>query len=250
MGNVEYVNMLLKSTELIYIDTSTVMNVERFELFVYRVRDALIKIGKKIIVSETVCLELTRLIDVEEKQESVLSIFEILNDNAGIFDVRNNDLRKSDVLDAFADSKLLAELLGNMTTQSQLLITNDRNFGSDAYNLNSMDSCKGKKIKVCYLNCIGELHMCDCVNKNSKVKSVSEVEREVEQKVKQEIEQKLEQKTEHQQEEIQHKTQNESMPKKVGLSIVSFVVGLGVGINGYKYRNEITRMITKVGGIR
>ncbi len=150
MGNVEYVKMLLKSAELIYIDTSTVMNVERFESFVYKVRDVLIEMRKKIIVSETVCLELTRLIDVEEKQEYVLKNFEILNDNADIFDVRNTALRKADVLDAFADSKLLAELLENMVNQRQLLITNDRNLGSDAYNLNSMDSCKGKTIVNSY----------------------------------------------------------------------------------------------------
>lgn len=34
------------------------------------------------------------------------------------------------------------------------------------YNLNSLESCKGYTIKVCYLNRFGELHRCDCTKEN------------------------------------------------------------------------------------
>ena len=44
------------------------------------------------------------------------------------------------------------------TDYKQLLITNDKNLCIDAFNLNTLNSCKGQQIMVCYINKNGKLH--------------------------------------------------------------------------------------------
>ena len=53
---------------------------------------------------------------------------------------------------AFADSELLSRLTKEKTEFSQLLITNDKKLSVDAYSLNNLNSCLGKKISVCYIS--------------------------------------------------------------------------------------------------
>lgn len=168
MTNLEYVTSLVKNNDKIYIDTSALMNVEELELLVRSMREILWAEDKHIIVPRAVCMELLRHLDSSDsrKREIVLKILEIFCRNENAFSIQNTDLENEDFMKAFADAKLLAELTENKSSCKQLLITNDRKLGRDAYELNKLESCKGHIIKVCYLNRLGELHRCDCVRED------------------------------------------------------------------------------------
>lgn len=68
------------------------------------------------------------------------------------------DLKQSEVGSAFADSELLSRITKDKSKHSQLLITNDKNLSVDAYKLNKLYSCKGKKIMVCFIDNLGQLN--------------------------------------------------------------------------------------------
>ena len=165
MTNLEYVTALIKSNDRIYIDTSALMNVEELELLASKIQDILVAEGKMIIVPRVVCLELLRHFEGSDTRKKDLSVrvFDVLSRYESVFSVQDVETDGLDLMKVFADAKLLAELTENKSTCKQLLITNDRNLGHDAYDLNKLASCRGHAIKVCYLNRFGELHRCDCV---------------------------------------------------------------------------------------
>jgi hypothetical protein len=150
------------------------MNVEELELFTNNIQEILMLEGKQIIVPRVVCMELLRHFAGadDRKKKIAVEVFDVLCRHEKIFCVQNTDIGDVDLMKAFADVKLLAELTENKSSCSQLLITNDRKLSRDAYDLNNLESCKGHSIKVCYLNHFGELHRCECV-KEAQRQSVS-----------------------------------------------------------------------------
>lgn len=168
MTNMEYVSSLIKDTDIIYIDTSALMNVDRLGIFINNIQNLLLLEDKKMVVQHEVWMELLRHAEGgdTEKRDIALKVLEILCKYRKFFYITDSKSDQYDFMKVFADSRLLAELTTNKATSKQLLITNDRDLGQDAYNLNSLESCKGYTIKVCYLNRFGELHRCDCTKEN------------------------------------------------------------------------------------
>ena len=80
-----------------------------------------------------------------------MAAIELLALNKAIFQVENVPLTAEEIAHTFADAQLLAELTLHRSDYNQLLITNDRKLSCDAYDLNQQQSCKGRKVLVCYI---------------------------------------------------------------------------------------------------
>ena len=230
MTNLEYVTDLIKSNDKIYIDTSALMNVEELELFAKNVQEILQTEGKHIIVSHEVYMELLRHLNGldDRKRHLVHKVFDIFFRYENIFSVQDTDISNVDFLKAFADAKLLAELTENKSFWRQLLITNDRKLGHDAYDLNHLESCRGYNIKVCYLNRFGELHRCDCV-KDAQVQQLSSEPEVVIKEVVKVINKKEEKEV-------------DSWIPKVIVPVATLLVGFTVG----KYGSDTWKFIKKI----
>ena len=160
MTNREYVEDLLALNEKIYIDTSSLMNDTELSRFLEQYQDIFGALDKKIIVTREVCLEIVRHLSSKnfEKQEKAKSVILLFNNYSNLFIFEDKDLKQSEVSSAFADSELLSRITKDKSKHSQLLITNDKNLSVDAYKLNKLYSCKGKKIMVCFIDNLGQLN--------------------------------------------------------------------------------------------
>ena len=160
MTNREYVEDLLALNEKIYIDTSSLMNDTELGRFLVQYQDIFEALNKKIIVTREVCLEIVRHLSLKniEKQEKAKSVILLFKNYSNLFIFEDKDLKQSEVSSAFADSELLSRITKDKSKHSQLLITNDKNLSDDAYKLNKLYSCKGKKIMVCFIDNLGQLN--------------------------------------------------------------------------------------------
>lgn len=160
MTNREYVEDLLALNEKIYIDTSSLMNDTELGRFLVQYQDIFEALNKKIIVTREVCLEIVRHLSSKniEKQEKAKSVILLFKNYSNLFIFEDKDLKQSEVSSAFADSELLSRITKDKSKHSQLLITNDKNLSVDAYKLNKLCSCKGKKIMVCFIDNLGQLN--------------------------------------------------------------------------------------------
>ena len=160
MTNREYVEDLLALNEKIYIDTSSLMNDTELGRFLVQYHDIFEALNKKIIVTREVCLEIVRHLSSKniEKQEKAKSVILLFKNYSNLFLFEDKDLKQSEVSSAFADSELLSRITKDKSKHSQLLITNDKNLSVDAYKLNKLYSCKGKKIMVCFIDNLGQLN--------------------------------------------------------------------------------------------
>ena len=160
MTNREYVEDLLALNEKIYIDTSSLMNDTELGRFLVQYQDIFEALNKKIIVTREVCLEIVRHLSSKniEKQEKAKSVILLFKNYSNLFIFEDKDLKQSEVGSAFADSELLSIITKDKSKHSQLLITNDKNLSVDAYKLNKLYSCKGKKIMVCFIDNLGQLN--------------------------------------------------------------------------------------------
>ena len=160
MTNLEYVNSLIRFNDIIYIDTSSLMNVQDLRMFLDNYQQYLIKYNKKIIVTREVCLEIVKHLSskIESKQFKAQRVIDLFKEFRDVFIFEDQNLNNLDAEKAFADSELLSRLTMGKTEFSQLLITNDKKLSVDAYNLNNLNSCFGKKISVCYISKNGFLH--------------------------------------------------------------------------------------------
>ena len=160
MTNREYVEDLLALNEKIYIDTSSLMNDTELGRFLVQYQDNFEALNKKIIVTREVCLEIVRHLSSKniEKQEKAKSVILLFKNYSNLFIFEDKDLKQSEVSSAFADSELLSRITKDKSKHSQLLITNDKNLSVDAYKLNKLYSCKGKKIMVCFIDNLGQLN--------------------------------------------------------------------------------------------
>ena len=160
MTNREYAEDLLALNEKIYIDTSSLMNDTELGRFLVQYQDIFGSLDKKIIVTREVCLEIVRHLSSKniEKQEKAKSVILLFKNYSNLFIFEDKDLKQSEVSSAFADSELLSRITKDKSKHSQLLITNDKNLSVDAYKLNKLYSCKGKKIMVCFIDNLGQLN--------------------------------------------------------------------------------------------
>lgn len=160
MTNREYVEDLLALNEKIYIDTSSLMNDTELGRFLVQYQDIFEALNKKIIVTREVCLEIVRHLSSKniEKQEKAKSVILLFKNYSNLFIFEDKDLKQSEVGSAFADSELLSRITKDKSKHSQLLITNDKKLSVDAYKLNKLYSCKGKKIMVCFIDNLGQLN--------------------------------------------------------------------------------------------
>lgn len=120
--------------------------------------------GKRIIVPKAVYTELARHMGSEDEKKSALAMdaVDLMALNKDIFQVENAPLSEDEIAHAFADAQLLSELTLHRSDYNQLLITNDCKLSCDAFDLNQQQSCKGRRVIVCYINYYGELQCCDC----------------------------------------------------------------------------------------
>ena len=230
MTNLEYVTGLIKSNDKIYIDASALMNVDELEVFSKNIQDILLAEKKQIIVTRDVFIELLRHFkgSDDRKRNLVTKVFDVFFRYENVFSVQNTNINDANYLKAFADAKLLAELTEHKSSWRQLLITNDKKLGQDAYDLNNLESCKGYNIKVCYLNHFGELHRCDCV-KETKMRTVSA---EPEVIIKEVIKVVT----------VKEEKETDSWIPKVIVPIATLLTGFAVG----KYGNEVWEYVKKI----
>ena len=163
MTNSQYTEQTLASVQRILVDTSTLMT-SGFQRFISNSKDLLVTGNQKIIVPKAVYTELARHMGSEdvEKCERAMAAVDLLALNKDIFQVESVPLSEDEIAHAFADAQLLSELTLHRSDYNQLLITNDRKLSCDAFELNQQQSCKGRKVLVCYINWCGELQCCDC----------------------------------------------------------------------------------------
>ena len=163
MTNTQYIEKIISSVDRILVDTSTLMS-PGFQQFVFINKDTLFSLKKKLIVPKAVYTELARLMGStnSEKAEHAMAAVELLSLNKDIFSVESAPLTEEEIAHAFADAQLLSELTIHKSDSNQLLLTNDKKLSCDAYDLNQQQSCKGRKVLVCYINWYGEMQCCEC----------------------------------------------------------------------------------------
>ena len=160
MTNLEYVNSLIVFNDIIYIDTSSLMNVEELRKFLESYSQIFIENNKRILVTREVCLEIVKHLrsKLESKQYKAEKVIEIFKEYYELFIFEDHNLNNIEANSAFADSELLSRITRGKTKYRQLLITNDKKLSVDTYNLNNLNSCFGEKISVCYISQDGLLH--------------------------------------------------------------------------------------------
>ena len=163
MTNSQYTEKTLASVQRILVDTSTLMT-SGFQRFISNNKELLVTGNQKIIVPKAVYTELARHMGSEdaEKCDRAMAAVDLLALNKDVFQVESVPLSEDEIAHAFADAQLLSELTLHRSAYNQLLITNDRKLSCDAFDLNQQQSCKGRKVLVCYINWCGELQCCDC----------------------------------------------------------------------------------------
>ncbi len=163
MTNVQYIENTISTVDRILLDTSTLMT-PGCRQFILNNKTLLCDSGKKLLVPKAVYSELARHLgsDDPEKREHAAAAIELVCTNKEIFETETISLTEEEIAHAFADAQLLSELTLHRSDFNQLLITNDRKLSCDAFDLNQQQSCRGRKVFVCYINRFGEMHRCDC----------------------------------------------------------------------------------------
>ncbi len=214
MNNLDYIKSVLKKNDVILIDTSSAMDYKGFKKLVDQIELPLIENNKNIIVPKVVWMELIRHLNSsnEEKKVKASHAIYIINEHRNIFMLEDDNLDYDKMIKTFADAELLSDLIKNKVMYNQLLITNDKKLSIDAFNLNNQESCKGRKINVCYITNSGNLKTCECVyNKKATLEPAIE-------------EKNLDVKTSLSDKE-------EALLTKVGLPLIAFIAGLVLGKN-------------------
>lgn len=162
-----YIEYLLNNNDVIYIDTSSVMFTKEFKGFIECNRDKFIKMNKRITITREVCLEIIKhyMSTIEEKHNKAKIVLSIMKQFQEIFIIEGDTFNTEEIQKAFADSELLARITKTKPQYRQLLITNDKNLSIDVDSLNGLNSCKGKKIMVCYIDENGNLNRGKTANK-------------------------------------------------------------------------------------
>lgn len=162
--NLDYITKQISENEIIWIDTCTMMYIQRFESFIKNVRPILIESNKKIQIPDCVMAELAKhqLSADACKQASATEALSLIKSNNDILKVEHLDNDASNG-ENFADPKILTVILEKRRNIPQLLISNDQRLTSDAYKFNDLESFYGSRVSVCYIGANGDMNMCDCV---------------------------------------------------------------------------------------
>lgn len=152
-----YIGELGKVNKERYIDTSTIMNTKRLAKFIEKAKESLIANNIKIKVSKPVIEELTKhsLRNDETRKRLAIRGLQLISENKEIFEIEGLDEEMDKKV--FADKELLATIMNNRSSRSQMLITNDKNLAIDAYKINNLKSVNGGVVYVCYIDEEGEL---------------------------------------------------------------------------------------------
>ncbi len=172
MNNTQYIEKVFHNVGRVLVDTSTLMT-PGFQHFIQNNKEHLVASGKKIIIPKAVYTELAKHLDSDnhDKSKHAIDAVALIVTNEDLFQIEKHELTEEEVAHAFADAELLSDLTLHRNDCNQLLISNDRNLSSDAFDLNQQKSCMGRKILVCYINYLGELQCCDCVNDSNEMKT-------------------------------------------------------------------------------
>ena len=146
----------IKCVDLIYIDTSSIMNVKTFIEFVNSNLEYLINSHKKIIIIGAVNYELHEHLKSEyyHLRKYAKEALDYIYKNKNIFDIHDQKRYET-----FADSRFQVELLEQRRYRKQLLITDDIKLAKDINNFNYIESCNGKKIIVCGIDQDSKLYL-------------------------------------------------------------------------------------------
>ena len=169
MQSKSYEEYLLGRSDLIIIDTSTMMNTEAMKQFIGRGAHLFKKYGAKIIVPNAVLAELHkhRKSDNIDKRAKAEAALQMISEEGSIFSFDETFNQENN--HPFADPELLAFLIVNRSNYSQLIITNDRSLGEDAVALNGQNSNRGNRIMACYVSKDGFLSRAGKRNKSINV---------------------------------------------------------------------------------
>lgn len=160
------VRHIFRNIDVVIADTSVVMNTEALEEFIERYEDILWESGTRIVIPASVRKEIARLLGSEnpEKMNKAQDCIDVLCRNRDLFVMDGGDLSQAELDTVHADPEIIAMMTIRRKRQRQLLLTNDRDLATDVYGLNSLQSCHGKPITVCYIDPAGYLKESDCMS--------------------------------------------------------------------------------------
>ena len=227
------------SSQVVYIDTATLMNVGTMRKFINKYGDEIRRSGRKIRVPLSVQHELSRHLCGNDYQKSAAAMDAkiLLGNNSCLFELQGvNRLDKEEINKAFADPELLATLIMNKPKESQTLITNDRKLGENAYDINSWQSCSGYAITVCYIDWNGvlckndrcsELSLTHEQHVSSEAVMLEEVDSNTEAEPKEVVVDEI---------KVESTTESVSQVKKSNVKTVAFsALGFITGVLTYRY---------------
>lgn len=148
-----YLEYLLCANDTIYMDTSTLMNVDALRIFLETGEKLFREYDKKVTITHFVINELDKHLKNPTKEKVVYEVLKILFRFSDVFYIeKEEDLRES-----FADAAFLSRLIRDKNVLRQLLISSDKELREDAVRLNKQYSCKGNTIMVCHINRYGDI---------------------------------------------------------------------------------------------
>lgn len=157
----------IERSEIILIDTSSLMNYSNLDSALKRIKPILIEENKKIHITAQVSLELLKHATSKDgrKKYRAKKAEEIIDVYKDIFFIDDYSSFKSNGYYVFADATLLSKMIINRAHFSQLLITNDKGLSEDALNINNSKSCFGKQVFVYSVSKQGEFEEVIIANK-------------------------------------------------------------------------------------
>ena len=168
MCSKKVVRHIFRNIDVAIADTSVVMNTAALEEFIERYEDILMESRTRIIIPASVRKEIARLLgsDNPEKMNKAQNCIDVLCRHRDLFMMEGGDLSQEDLDTVHADPEIIAMMTIRRRRQRQLLLTNDRDLAADVYGLNSLLSCHGKPITVCYIDRAGYLKESDCMSES------------------------------------------------------------------------------------
>ncbi len=164
-----YTARMLSFHDTVILDTSALMDIKGITNFITENEALLIRNAVHITILGSVAQELVRHLhshnpDKVAKASEALSLIRVYPE---VFIAEAADFSDAALSRAFADKDIFLRLADQRCQKRQLLITNDRRLSKDAFALNSLESCCGQHVSVCYLNHLGELCRCSCTIPNA-----------------------------------------------------------------------------------
>ena len=210
---------LLNKTESIYIDATVLMSPLHLYRFINRYEALFIACKKKIIVTDIVYQELLRQTNSHNKNTAHTAELGIglIKYHPHIFSTEKSEYDPNDLNHVCSAPELLKRLRKDRSFKRQLIITNDGDLSQAVNEINTTHSSQGKRIYVYHVDSGGYLTTSIRDEKNA-----SRIEPEaytVTYYTKAPITTSLEYNSDY-------------TDKYIGISLLSFALGVGVGILG------------------